>query len=54
MVILIENGEVFTPASIGKADLLVVGDSIQKVGAVNREALAGLDLETEHIDAAGV
>jgi beta-aspartyl-dipeptidase (metallo-type) len=53
MVILIHNGEVFTPASIGKADLLIVGDSIQKVGAVDREALKKLDLEAEYIDADG-
>src|SRR5215212_7117388 len=51
MVVVIENGEVFTPAAIGKADLLVVGDTIQKVGAINREALARLELETEFVDA---
>lgn len=53
MMILIQNGEVFTPAPIGRADLLIAGDSIQKVGAVNREALTKLDLETEYIDAEG-
>jgi beta-aspartyl-dipeptidase (metallo-type) len=53
MVILIQNGEVFTPASIGRADLLIAGDLIQKVGAVDREALVRLDLETEYIDADG-
>ncbi|HKS08376.1 MAG TPA: hypothetical protein VJS13_02445 [Pyrinomonadaceae bacterium] len=51
MAILIEKGEVFSPAPIGKADLLIIGDSIQKVGKINREALAQLDLETEFIDA---
>src|SRR5688572_13605622 len=53
MVILIQNGEVLTPAPIGKADLLIMGGLIQKIGAVNREALAKLDLEAEYIDADG-
>lgn len=53
MAILIQNGEVFIPESIGKADLLIVGDSIEKMGAVNREALAELDLKTDYIDAEG-
>src|SRR5215212_2761818 len=52
MVVVIENGEVFTPAPIGKADVLLIGDTIQKIGAVNREALAKLDVETEFVDAA--
>jgi beta-aspartyl-dipeptidase (metallo-type) len=51
MAILIEKGEVFSPAPIGKADLLIIGDSIQKVGKIDREALAKLDLETEFVDA---
>ena len=51
MAILIEKGEVFSPAPIGKADLLIIGDSIQKVGKINREALTKLDLETEFVDA---
>jgi beta-aspartyl-dipeptidase (metallo-type) len=51
MVIVIENGELFSPAPTGKADLLVVGGYIQKVGALNREALLKLELETQFIDA---
>ena len=51
MAILIEKGEVFSPAPVGKADLLIIGDSIQKVGKIDREALARLDLETEFVDA---
>ena len=51
MVIVIEKGEVFTPAPIGSADLLLMRDCVEKVGAVDREALARLDLETEFIDA---
>lgn len=51
MVIVIENGEVFTPAAVGHADVLLMRNCIEKVGAVDREALARLDLETEFIDA---
>jgi len=51
MVIVIEKGEVFTPAAMGSTDLLIVNDSVEKVGAVDREALARLDLETEFVDA---
>jgi beta-aspartyl-dipeptidase (metallo-type) len=51
MAILIEKGEVFSPAPLGRTDLLIIGDSIQKVGKIDREALARLDLETEFVDA---
>ena len=51
MAIVIEHGELFSPAPAGKADLLVIGDYIQKVGAINRDALLKLDLDTEFIDA---
>ena len=36
MVIVIEKGEVFTPAAIGSADLLLVRNCVEKVGAVDR------------------
>jgi beta-aspartyl-dipeptidase (metallo-type) len=51
MAIVIEHGELFTPAPAGKADLLVIGDYIQKVGAIDRDALLKLDLDTEFVDA---
>ena len=51
MTIVIEHGEVFTPAPAGKADLLVIGDYIQKVGAIDREALLKLELETQFVEA---
>src|SRR5688500_10054580 len=51
MVIVIEHGELFTPAPTGKADLLVIGDYLQKVGAINRDALLKLELETQFVDA---
>ena len=53
MVIVIERGEVFTPAAIGRADVLLMRNYVEKVGAVDRQALARLDLETEYIDATG-
>ena len=51
MVIVIEHGEVFTPAPTGKADLLVIGDYIQKVGAIDRDALLKLEIDVEFVDA---
>ena len=51
MVILIEKGEVFTPAPAGRADLLLVREHIEKIGKVDREAVYRLDLETEVVDA---
>jgi beta-aspartyl-dipeptidase (metallo-type) len=51
MVIIIENGEVFTPSRIGQADLLLIDNSIQKIGTLDRDAIDRLDLETEVIDA---
>ncbi|MEN3327499.1 MAG: hypothetical protein V7638_2306 [Acidobacteriota bacterium] len=51
MVIVIEKGEVFTPAAAGGTDVLIVNDLVEKVGAVDREALAKLELETDFVDA---
>jgi beta-aspartyl-dipeptidase (metallo-type) len=51
MVIVIQNGELFAPAAAGKADLLVIGNLIEKVGNVDLDAIERLDLETEVIDA---
>jgi beta-aspartyl-dipeptidase (metallo-type) len=51
MVIAIENGEVFDPAPIGRADVLLIDNTIQKIGVIDREAIARLELQTEVVDA---
>jgi beta-aspartyl-dipeptidase (metallo-type) len=51
MVIVIEGGELFAPAALGKKDVLVIDQSIQKIGHIDRRALTALELETETIDA---
>jgi beta-aspartyl-dipeptidase (metallo-type) len=53
MLTLIENGEIYAPASLGRQDVLILGDRIAKIGEVDRRALASLGLELEVIDASG-
>lgn len=51
MLTLIENGEVYAPAPLGRRDLLVIGDKIGKLGAIDRRALERSGLDIEVIDA---
>jgi beta-aspartyl-dipeptidase (metallo-type) len=51
MLTLIENGEVFTPAPIGRTSVLLGGEKILKVGPVGRNAVAALEVDHEFIDA---
>jgi beta-aspartyl-dipeptidase (metallo-type) len=53
MLILIENGEIFAPEPLGAASVLIAGERILKVGAIDRRAAASLDDEFETIDAGG-
>jgi len=51
--LLIEGGEVYSPAHIGRADVLTAGGRIARVGAVDRKALDKLGVPWESVDAAG-
>ena len=53
MLTLIENGEVFTPASAGRQSLLLCAGKIAKVGEVDRRAVQALGVGAEVIDASG-
>ena len=51
MLTLIENGEVYAPAPLGRRDVLVLDQRIARIGDVDRRALAALGLELEIVDA---
>jgi beta-aspartyl-dipeptidase (metallo-type) len=53
MLLLIHGGEVYDPAPVGRADVLVAGGRVLKVGEVDRRALDKVGLEIEVIDAVG-
>lgn len=53
MLTLIENGEVYAPEPRGRAGVLLVGDRIGLVGAVDRRAVEAAGLEVLAVDAAG-
>ena len=57
MLTLIENAEVYAPEPGGRASVLLVGDRIATIGAVDRRALerglAAADLELAVVDATG-
>ena len=50
-MLIIENGEVYTPAPRGKATIVVAGGRIEKIGDVSAASLRALDPEV--IDATG-
>lgn len=53
MVILIENGEVYSPQPLGRSDVLIINDRILKIGDFDHRSVEALDLDIEVIDAAG-
>lgn len=53
MLTLVENGEVYAPAALGRRDVLILDRRIARVGEVDRAALAALQIELETIDASG-
>ena len=53
MLTLIENGEIYAPAPLGRRDVLILNNRIARIGEVDRRALASLGLELERIDAHG-
>jgi beta-aspartyl-dipeptidase (metallo-type) len=53
MFILIENGEVYAPEQLGPCSVLIAADRIAKIDGVNVDALTGLGIEVDVIDARG-
>jgi beta-aspartyl-dipeptidase (metallo-type) len=53
MFTLIENGDVFAPRPCGISSVLIAGDRIARVGQVDKQAVSGLGVPMEVIDAAG-
>jgi beta-aspartyl-dipeptidase (metallo-type) len=56
MLTLIEHADVYAPEPLGRASVLLVGDRVARVGAVDRravEAFAGPDLELAVVDGTG-
>jgi len=53
MLTLIENGEIYAPAPLGRRDVLILNNCIALIGEVDRRALTLLGLELELVDARG-
>jgi beta-aspartyl-dipeptidase (metallo-type) len=53
MFTLIENAEVYGPEPLGRQSVLLVGDRVGQVGAVDRRAVEAVGLEVRVVDAAG-
>jgi beta-aspartyl-dipeptidase (metallo-type) len=53
MITLVSNGSVYAPEPLGRADVLILGERIAKVGAVDRRAAEALGVDVEVVDASG-
>jgi beta-aspartyl-dipeptidase (metallo-type) len=53
MLTLIENGEIYAPAPLGRQSLLLINDRIAALGAIDVRTLSHLSLELTVIDATG-
>src|ERR1044072_2134361 len=53
MVILIEDGEVYSPQPLGRSDVLIINDRILRIGDLDRRSVEALAFDLEIIDAAG-
>jgi beta-aspartyl-dipeptidase (metallo-type) len=53
VITLIENAEVYAPAPLGRQSVLVLGDTIAKVGMLDRRAADALEVDYEVVDASG-
>jgi beta-aspartyl-dipeptidase (metallo-type) len=51
VITLIENAEVYAPAPLGRQSVLVLGDTIAKVGTIDRRVADALEVDYEVIDA---
>src|SRR5437660_1173785 len=49
---LIQGGGIFAPEPCGRADILIGGGQILKIGDIDRRALDNLEVDYEVIDAA--
>lgn len=54
MIKLIKNGKVYAPEYLGVQSVLLVGDKIATIGAINEDDLKLHDVELEVIDASGM
>lgn len=53
MLILIENAELYAPKPLGRSSVLLIDNTIKKIGYINRSAVEALGLELHVIDATG-
>jgi beta-aspartyl-dipeptidase (metallo-type) len=53
MIKLIENGEVYAPAPLGRQSLLLLNGRIARIGSVDRRDVDSLGVECEVVNAAG-
>lgn len=53
MLILIENGDVYAPESLGVNSVLIAFDKIMQIGDVDRRAIESLGVEIDVVDATG-
>lgn len=51
MLTLIENGEIFAPAPMGKSSVLLAGNQILKIGKIDRRIVESIGVGCEVIDA---
>lgn len=54
MITLIKNGEIYAPDYLGNLSILLIDEKIAKIGEIEEAGLAGLPLDVEVIDAAGL
>lgn len=52
-VLLLKNANIYTPAPIGKADILCLEETIVKIGNINAETFLQLEIPVEIIDLEG-
>lgn len=53
MITVIYNGEIYAPEPLGVTSILVINQTIVKIGDANEEALRNLGIEYEVVDANG-
>lgn len=50
MFTLIENGDVYAPQHVGRSSVLIAGDSILKIGAVDARDVERLGIPVEVVE----
>ena len=48
---IIRNGDIYSPRHLGKIDILCIGEKIIKIGEINEQEVARLNLKIQSIDA---